>query len=47
MKTDFSLALQERVSGVGKEYPLTVRQAAKFFGLRPQTNPRAEVMNVF
>ena len=28
MTTDFSLALQEPVSGVGKEYPLTVRHSA-------------------
>ena len=37
MTTNFSLGLQEPASSFGDECPLTVRQAAKFLGVSPQT----------
>jgi len=37
MTTNFSLGLEEPVCVSGDEHPLTVRQAAKFLGVSPQT----------
>jgi excisionase family DNA binding protein len=37
MTTSFSLGVQEPLPSAGDEYPLTVRQAAKFLGVSPQT----------
>jgi len=37
MTTNFSLGLQKPASSSGDECPLTVRQAAKFLGVSPQT----------
>ena len=37
MSTNPSVEWREPVRNLGEEYPLTVRQAAKFLGVSPQT----------